>query len=142
MYLTDEDYIAVYSKVPRLCVDLVIRNEQGLLLLVKREQQPYVGLWHLPGGRVRKGETIEQAARRIAASEIGADVSVVRCLGYMEFRRDQGDLQECHSVSIVLSCAMQGCVKGTKATDVEWYVQVPEEGIHPVHQQWLKENRE
>lgn len=41
------------------------------LLMVKREEAPYKGKWCLPGGFIRRGETIEQSAIRELKEETG-----------------------------------------------------------------------
>jgi 8-oxo-dGTP diphosphatase len=44
-----------------------------LILLVMRQDEPYLGSWCLPGTLVRKGETLEAAADRILAEKIKVD---------------------------------------------------------------------
>jgi 8-oxo-dGTP diphosphatase len=44
-----------------------------LILLVMRQDEPYLGNWCLPGTLVRKGETLEAAADRILAEKIKVD---------------------------------------------------------------------
>jgi 8-oxo-dGTP diphosphatase len=44
-----------------------------LILLVMRQDEPYLGDWCLPGTLVRKGETLEAAADRILAEKIQVD---------------------------------------------------------------------
>jgi 8-oxo-dGTP diphosphatase len=44
-----------------------------LILLVMRQDEPYLGTWCLPGTLVRKGETLEAAADRILAEKIQVD---------------------------------------------------------------------
>jgi len=41
-----------------------------LVLLVKREDEPFLGQWSLPGTLVREGESLENAANRILAEKI------------------------------------------------------------------------
>ena len=61
--LSDQEYKEIYSKVPRLCVELLIKTEEGILL-VKRAIPPGEGLWYLPGGTVLFDESVEQAVKR------------------------------------------------------------------------------
>ena len=63
------------SEVPLIGVGVVI-IEEGRLLLIKRGNEPGKGLWAVPGGKVRIGETLEAAARREASEETGLDVDV------------------------------------------------------------------
>ncbi|MEC4805765.1 MAG: NUDIX domain-containing protein [Jaaginema sp. PMC 1079.18] len=44
-----------------------------LALLVKRENEPFLGHWALPGTLVRNGETLEKAAYRVLAAKIEAE---------------------------------------------------------------------
>ncbi len=70
--------------VPRVCVDLVLRHGDDVLL-VKRSQAP-VGWWHLPGGTIYKNETAEQAACRIAKADLGIHgLGNVTIIGVVEF---------------------------------------------------------
>src|SRR4028119_821932 len=41
-----------------------------LVLLVMRQQEPFLGQWCLPGTLVRQGESLEDAAYRILAEKI------------------------------------------------------------------------
>ncbi len=82
--LSDEDFKNIYSRVPRLCVDVVIKSDKGILLTL-RDVEPYRGLWHIPGGTVLYGETMEEAAKRFARNEIGVDVETLKILGCIEF---------------------------------------------------------
>lgn len=101
MKLTERDFIDIYSQIPRLCVDLVIKNEKGILLAL-RSTEPYKDMWNLPGGTVYKGEKIEKAVMRVAKKETGLDVEVGKCLGYIEYLNENRFDVSMHTVSIVL----------------------------------------
>ena len=50
-------------KNPVVAVNVIV-EKNGRILLVKRENYPYTGMWSLPGGFVEYRETVEQAAER------------------------------------------------------------------------------
>ena len=66
---------AIYSKVPRLCVEVVLLT-QGGVILTKRSIPPEQGKWHIPGGTVLKNENLEQAVKRVALEELGVKITV------------------------------------------------------------------
>ena len=82
--LTRDEFRDIYSKVPRLTVEVVVRSPAGVLLTL-RNIEPCRGLWHLPGGTVRFGEKLVDAVRRVAAKEVGIDVVAAHPLGYIEY---------------------------------------------------------
>jgi ADP-ribose pyrophosphatase YjhB (NUDIX family) len=69
------------------CVDILLvrRNEdngQRQALVVERSCEPVKGVWWLPGGRLLKGETFFDAARRKAREETGiTNVTCIQVLG-------------------------------------------------------------
>lgn len=79
-----EDFDYIYSKVPRLCVDLIVLIKQGIVL-TKRLIPPYKGMWHIPGGTVLYGETLEEAVNRVADEELGVKVIIEKNLGFVEY---------------------------------------------------------
>jgi colanic acid biosynthesis protein WcaH len=78
-----EEYENIREKVPLSCVDLVLVHE-GKVLLFLRVNDPLKGEWWLPGGRILKGETLEEAAQRKARQEIGIEVTLLRQIGTYE----------------------------------------------------------
>jgi ADP-ribose pyrophosphatase YjhB (NUDIX family) len=99
--LAPKKFLNIYSKVPRLCVDLVIKSKDGVLF-AKRAIEPYKGSWHLPGGTVFKKEKILDAVSRIAKDETGLAVAPNKFIGYMEFLDEVRSGVGFHSVSIVI----------------------------------------
>jgi ADP-ribose pyrophosphatase YjhB (NUDIX family) len=59
---------------PLVTVDLVIftvRNRALNLLVIRRGEAPFEGMWALPGGFVRERESLEETARRELEEETG-----------------------------------------------------------------------
>jgi colanic acid biosynthesis protein WcaH len=75
-----ELYKEIQKVLPIACVDIVLIFKREFLLL-KRNNNPAKGQWWFPGGRIIKGESIKQAARRKAKEETGLDVKWNRILG-------------------------------------------------------------
>ncbi len=82
--LPEAEYRAIFQKVPRLTVEVVICSELGVLL-ARRVGGPCDGLWSLPGGTVRFAEPLVAAVHRVALDEINADVVIDEFQGYIEY---------------------------------------------------------
>jgi GDP-mannose mannosyl hydrolase len=80
-----EEYRRFLSTMPIVCVDCLVVNDRGEFLLVKRENEPLMGEYWMPGGRVHKGERLVEAAQRKMREEIGVDVDIVENVGFFEF---------------------------------------------------------
>ena len=69
-------------------VRLLLVKDQTVLLV----KHTYGQRWYLPGGGVSKGETLEEAARREASEEIGAELGNLRLFGvYSNFCEHKSD---------------------------------------------------
>ena len=77
--LSNENFLSVVTQAPLVAVDLLVRNEHGSLLLGLRSNEPARGYWFVPGGRVRKEETLDDAFYRISRSEL--NVALARSSG-------------------------------------------------------------
>ena len=73
--LTREEFLAVVENTPLVSIDLVVRDRQNRVLMGLRVNEPARGLWFVPGGRITKGETLDQAFSRISTKELGIPTS-------------------------------------------------------------------
>ncbi len=71
MKLPDDLYREIVLNMPICCVDIGPLDTAGRVLLLRRREEPARGAWWFPGGRVLRGETRLQAARRKLAEECG-----------------------------------------------------------------------
>jgi colanic acid biosynthesis protein WcaH len=71
MFIEETLYREIIKVFPIPCVDLMIENENGELLLLKRRNNPAKGFWWFPGGRVLKDESRKLAAERKLKEECG-----------------------------------------------------------------------
>lgn len=72
-----QDIYKVLMEFSPICtVDVIFFNPEGTrVLLGKRANAPYQGLFYTFGGRLRKNETFEEAAVRIAKKEMGITIA-------------------------------------------------------------------
>lgn len=82
--LTQEEFDTIFGKVPRLTVEVTVRTNDGIVM-TKIPKGPAKGQWNVPGGTVRFGEKLTEAAQRVAKAELGVEVKVGRNLGYIEY---------------------------------------------------------
>lgn len=80
-----EEFKNIYSKVPRLTVEVILIRD-GKVLLTKRAIEPEAGKWHTPGGTILLGESPEDTAVRTAKEELGIETKVAGFLGYIEYK--------------------------------------------------------
>ena len=64
-WLSDRLWGQVKASLPIACVDVIVSNTDGAVLLGWRVIRPYVNVWALPGGRLRIGEDLRKAAQRV-----------------------------------------------------------------------------
>ena len=66
-----EAFLNIIDATPLIAIDLVLRNQEGQVLLGKRTNRPALGYWFVPGGRILKNERLHEALTRIASDELG-----------------------------------------------------------------------
>jgi colanic acid biosynthesis protein WcaH len=87
--------------MPILCVDLLIIHENKCLLL-KRDNEPAMGQYWFPGGRINKLETIKDAAIRKAKEETNLDCEFIKIIALEEtiFVMNENMNTDIHTVNI------------------------------------------
>lgn len=69
--LDQKTFLNIIDHAPLVSIDLIVRNHEGKVLLGKRQNRPAQGYWFVPGGRVRKNETLADAFSRLTLCELG-----------------------------------------------------------------------
>ena len=117
----------IYPLVPRVGVGAIIIHE-GNILLVERGVEPSRGLWAIPGGTLKLGETLQECAAREILEETGISIKVGACIYVFDyFERDESGKVRFHFVIVDFAAEyISGDPKGADdAEDARWVA--PEE---------------
>ncbi|HZC73907.1 MAG TPA: NUDIX domain-containing protein [Jatrophihabitans sp.] len=135
--LSPAEFDAIYARVPRLTVEIVVPDGAGAVFLTQRAVAPCAGTWHLPGGTVRFAEPLIEAVRRIARRELCIKVRAARSNGYIEYPSHYLNGLD-SPVGIVFEVTdYAGDVQaGADATDGRWFRHVPD-GMHADQDEYL-----
>ncbi len=113
------------SKGPSLAVRALIRDSQGRILLLKRQNTHYYdGQWCLPGGKVEYGQTLEEAVDREVLEE-----TALTCLNkdYLFFCESlPGQENDLHYITFYFRCRTAGYVAVNQESEEYAWVR-PEE---------------
>ena len=108
--LGKEAFEIVSEMTPIVNVDLLIRNENGQVLVSWRDDSVCKKGWHIPGGVVRFKETLLERVHKTAISELGTDVKVApKPPEVNEIILDQ-DIRG-HFISFLFECELCDSVK-------------------------------
>lgn len=84
IFLEDATFQTIIAHTPLVSVDLIIKKKNKILL-GKRVNRPAKDYWFTLGGRILKGEMIQDAIIRIAKIELGKEItSEPKFLGVFE----------------------------------------------------------
>ena len=101
-------------------VRLVIPDPKSRVLILKRQQEEYLGgKWCLPGGKVEYGETVEQAVMRELTEETALTCTSTQFLFYQDsLPLDPGGM---HCINLYFDCTVEGEVTLNKeSVECRW----------------------
>lgn len=107
---------------PQVAVGAVVFKDHRVLL-VRRGQAPAKGQWAIPGGSVRLGETLQQAAEREILEETGIRIRATSpVLTFDTIERDENGRIRFHYVIVDLAAEyVSGTpVAGDDADEARW----------------------
>lgn len=111
-----------YPDSPRVAVGAVVFKDHRVLL-VQRGQPPGQGLWAIPGGSVKLGETLQQAAEREILEETGVVIVAQKpkCTFDVVDRDDNGQVRFHYVIVDLTAEYISGEPRpGDDAADVRW----------------------
>ncbi|NOZ61558.1 MAG: NUDIX hydrolase [Calditrichaeota bacterium] len=109
---------------PRVGVGAIIFNDKNQVLLIKRGNVPYKGVWTIPGGRVELGEPVKEAALREVREECHLEIELVDLLGVVDLiLKNKNGTVDFHYVLIdYLAKFKSGAPRAdSDATDIGWF---------------------
>ncbi len=112
---------------PGLTVDCVIfgidlESDDLKVMLIERALEPFEGMWAIPGGFVRSGESLEDAARRELQEETGiADVFLEQLFTFGEPKRDPRGWVVSVAYYALVSPEKHHVTASTDARRAEWF---------------------
>jgi colanic acid biosynthesis protein WcaH len=74
--LDDDTFAYIVRHAPLVSVDIIIRDQRQHVLVGLRVNEPAKGQYFVPGGVIRKNETIQTAFARILEAETGLLLSI------------------------------------------------------------------
>lgn len=143
--LPDEIFFFVSRVTPLINVDLLIKDENGRILLSWRDDE-YTGKgWHIPGGIVRFKEKFETRIQKVAKTEIGVPVEfdpLPIAVNQMTVKRNTRG----HFISLLFKCFLsEKCVlknKGLKINNagyLKWHGSFPNNLLkcHKIYRKYI-----
>ena len=122
--LPQAEFDAIYARVPRLTVEVILRDGRGVFL-TRRASGPCAGLWHLPGGTVRFAEPLEEAVIRVTLAETGITVTGARQAGAIEYPSHYLKGLD-HPVGVAFEAAWHGEPEASEGADADgWFSELP-----------------
>ncbi|KKR88732.1 MAG: NUDIX hydrolase [Candidatus Yanofskybacteria bacterium GW2011_GWA1_44_21] len=128
--LSKEEFNDIYSKVPRLCVDLIVQTDKGIVLTL-RKLSTWSNQWHFPGATLQYKERVEDAVKRIASDELGISVKIIEMLGYIEYPSEQAERGFGWTISIPVLCGTKdvNMRPNNNASDIKIFKEMPKNMI-------------
>lgn len=99
MFVAEDLYKQILRVMPIPCVDLLVMDGVGDVLLLLRKNEPAAGQWWFPGGRVMFGEKREDAARRKLGEECGLVATQFQEIGTYDLLFNIGEDVCAHSIT-------------------------------------------
>jgi ADP-ribose pyrophosphatase YjhB (NUDIX family) len=138
--LSQKEFESIYSKVPRLTVEIIVKNDENHVYLTKRAIEPCKGQWHLPGGTVRFGELMIEAVQRIAKRELSIKVESAKNVGSIEYPSHfKNSLDSPVGIVFEVEHYSGALSPNNESQESGWFAQIPE-GMHADQDEYLLRN--
>lgn len=140
MKRTSTTFLDVVRHTPLVSIDLIVRNRDSHILVGRRVNEPAKGTWFVPGGSIRKDETLARALARISEAELGVAITMdnVRFAGVYEHFYDT-NFAEVDGISthyVVLAYIVKRAfntddLPAVQHSEWAWLSNPPMDNVHP-----------
>jgi len=121
--------------LPIVSVEAVIVSD-GALLFLRRNNEPVKGEWWFPGGRIHKGESIEDALRREIKEETGLEIRDYKLINvYSRVFPERHDI----TIAYLCNCKRGKVVLNGEHSRYEFFKVMPP-GLHPRLQEVVRDS--
>lgn len=136
----DSDFLEVVGATPLVSIDLIVRDGEGRMLVGMRRNEPAKGTWFVPGGRIRKDETLARALARISEWELGVPLHAndVRFAGVFEhfYATNFAEVDGVSTHYVVLAYIVKRAfnrddLPAVQHSEWAWLSHPPMEKVHP-----------
>ena len=102
MIIPEKMYSQIVLLMPIPCVDIIVEDSRGKILLITRADEPAKGQWWFPGGRVHYLEMRRQAAIRKLREECGLEACHLADVGTYDIIIEMpGNIAPRHGITTV-----------------------------------------
>lgn len=125
-YIPQATYEKIVKCMPIVSVEALIVVD-GKLLFLRRNNEPVKGEWWFPGGRVRKGESLEQALFREVKEETGMETNFCKLINVYS-----RVFPERHDITIAYLCSTNSSkvVLNEEHSEYAFFKKLPR-NLHP-----------
>jgi 8-oxo-dGTP diphosphatase len=110
-------------KAPVVGVGAVIWNDRGEIVLIRRGQEPRLGEWSIPGGRLEWGESVREAIIREVREETGLEIEIAGLIDVVDSvtRNEAGEIVRHYVLIDFLVRPIGGALRaGSDAAEAHW----------------------
>jgi colanic acid biosynthesis protein WcaH len=141
MIIPEDIYSHIVCLMPIPCVDIIVEDERGRVLLIKRADEPAKGQWWFPGGRIHYLETRTQAVVRKLREECELEPASFTELGTYDVILDMPDgAASRHGITTLYHVTVknQEFILNEWSLEADW--RLPEEWKTASLHQFVREN--
>jgi colanic acid biosynthesis protein WcaH len=124
-FIPDHLYEEIVKRLPIVSVEGLVVID-GALLFLKRNNEPAKGQWWFPGGRVHRGESLEQALLREVKEETGLEI-----VNYEFINVYSRVFPERHDITIAYLCKCKGKITLNKEHSEHKLLKNTFDKVHP-----------